>query len=119
MTLQVPFQANVNVEADTYPATGNAATISMYYDSKTNRHFAIVPPQKLGKSERFLTIAYNGMLYDVEFYDDVVFQSNTQHQLTISFDPDEQGNLRAVGFVGQINPWEGAGTRAVSASAHP
>lgn len=103
--LYMQAQAQVNVTADTYPATGETIPISMYYDTTTKCHFAIVPPQVMSISNTFMTILYKGEEYPVEFYNDINFQSGAQYLLDINFKLESDGNYHAVVIKGQINPW--------------
>lgn len=103
--LNVQTQADVNVTADTYPATGNIGTVKAYYDRSTKCHYAIIPPQTISKTQSFLYIMYKGVEYVVDFSGDVAFESGAQHQIDVSFEPDEEGNYHFVVFKGQINPW--------------
>lgn len=105
LELDLKSQANVNVTADTYPATGRSTTIKMYYDNSTRCHFAIVPPQTMSKTEPFMYIIYNSIEYVVEFTDDTQFASGAQHQIDVGFEPDNEGNYHFVVIKGQINPW--------------
>jgi len=104
--LYVRNTANVDVTADTYQATGSRNQVKMMYDSATNLHYAIIPPQSFEKGDIFIYFDYDGINYETEFFNKVDFLSGSQTYLNISFEKTDDGKYRAILLDGQIRPWE-------------
>ena len=103
--LYVRTQSDVNVEANTYNATGNKTKVFTYYDSNTYKHYALIPPQTYSSSETFLYIGYAGLEYPIEFTNTISFVSGYQQYLWITMELDDNGNYHFIALGGQINPW--------------
>ncbi len=104
--LTVKTKSDVNVTADTYQATGSRNQVKMMYDSSTDLHYAVIPPQWFEKSDIFIYFDYDGINYETEFFNKVDFLSGYQTYLNISFEKTDDGTYRAILLDGQIRPWE-------------
>ena len=103
--LYVRTFSDVKVEANTYNAIGNRTNVFTYYDSNTDNHYALIPPQSYSRSEMFLYIRYAGEEYPIEFTNTISFVSGSQSLLTVTMELDDNGNYHFIALGGQINPW--------------
>ena len=105
--LNVKTQVNVDVESDTYKATGHSNLVKMIYDSNTDCHYAIIPPQTISKNDIYIFFDYNGGEFNCEpFTMDDIFTQGSQYYIPIAPPEVDGGSYRRVVFDGQIRPWE-------------
>ena len=105
---------NVDVESDTYRATGQSDMVKMIYDPYTDCHYAIIPPQTISKNEVYIFFDYNGSEFQCEpFTMDDTFVQGSQYFISIEPPKDEGGSYRRIEFDGQIRPWDNIQTAFV------
>ncbi len=105
--LYVKTQVNVDVVSDTYMATGPINKVTMLYDSNTDCHYAIIPPQTISKDDVYIYFDYNGEEFNCEpFTMDDIFSQGSQYYIPIDPPGEEGGSYKRVVFDGQIRPWD-------------
>ncbi len=93
--------------ADSYTATtSHQGEITMWRATEDgNTFYAVLPPQILYATNKYLVATVNGTEMNVDFDEDNLLTSGNEKVLTIFRRPTPASGLVALG--GQIHPWEG------------